>query len=108
LSAHGCRGGLRRHDSFISFRVVGTRLIQKVWGCRGREGLGGVERGIGDVVDFARVPQVFGQLRDVRQQRLLIGFVPGEGLQEEWDAVLIGRHPEDKLLEIPPAVLGWL
>ena len=75
-------------------------------GAEGCEVLGGVERGIGDVVDLPRVLQVFGQLRDDRQQRLLIGFVPGEGLQEERDAVLIGRHPEDELLEIPPAVFG--
>lgn len=58
------------------------------------------------MVDLARVLQVLGQLGDDRQQRLLIGLVPGEGLQKERNAVLVGRHPEDELLEIPPAVLG--
>ncbi len=75
-------------------------------GAEGGEVLSGVERGIGDVVDLARVLPVLGELGDDRQQRLLIGFVPGEGLQEKRDAVLVGRHSEDKLLEIPPAVLG--
>jgi len=73
-------------------------------GAEGREVLGRIERGIGDVVDLARVLQVLGQLRDDRQQGLLIGFVPGECLQKERDAVLIGRHPEDKLLEIPSVI----
>lgn len=50
--------------------------------------------------------QVLSQLCDDRQQRLLIGFFPREGLQEERDAMLVGRHPEDELLEITPAALG--
>jgi len=58
------------------------------------------------MVDFARVLQVLSSLSDDRQQRLLIGLVPGEGLQEERDATLIGRYPEDELLEIPSAVFG--
>ena len=75
-------------------------------GAEGGEVLGGVEGSIGDMVDLARVLQVLGELGDDRQQGLLIGLIPGEGLQEEWNAVLIGRHPEDELLEIPPAVFG--
>jgi len=71
-----------------------------------REVLGRIKRSIGDVVDLARVLQVLGQLSDDRQQRLLIRLIPGEGLQEERDAVLIGRHSEDELLEVPLAILG--
>lgn len=36
-------------------------------GAEGSEALCGIERGIGDVVDIARVLQVFGQLCDDRQ-----------------------------------------
>lgn len=58
------------------------------------------------MVDLARVLQILAQLRDDRQQSFLIGFVPGEGLQEEQDAVLIGHHPKEELLETPPAIFG--
>ena len=75
-------------------------------GAEGREVLGGVERSIGDVVDRARVLQIFGQLRDARQQRLLIRLVPREGLQEERGVMVIDRHPEDELLEIPSVIFG--
>ncbi len=32
--------------------------------------------------------------------------MPGDGLQEEQDAVLIRRHPKDQLLEIPQTTLA--
>ncbi len=75
-------------------------------GAKRGEVLDRVKCGIGDMVDFARVLQVIDELGDDRQQRLLIKLVPGEGLQEEQNAVLVSHHPDDELLEIPPAVLG--
>ncbi len=61
-------------------------------GAKCREVLSRIERGIGDVVDLARVLQVLGQLGDDRQQGLLIRLVPGEGLQKERD-VMLDRSP---------------
>jgi hypothetical protein len=66
--------GILRCMLCILVAAVGTRLQGEI---------GGVEGGIGDVVDLARVLQALGQLGDDRQQRLLIRLIPGGGLQEE-------------------------
>ena len=75
-------------------------------GAEGCEVLGRIKRGISDMVDLAQVLQALAELGDDRQQSLLIGLVSGEGLQKERDAMLIGRHPRNELLEVSSAVLG--
>jgi len=74
-------------------QTCGNKILRLVQGCRHPddpegmgaergEALGRMERGIDDMIDLTRVLQVLGQMRDDRQQSLLIGLVPGEGLQE--------------------------